>query len=166
MTAALMSSGRIALSTTCPSCGADCTPRNPYPTVDVVLYRADKGVLLIERRNPPYGWALPGGFIDYGECAEDAAMREAREETNLDVRLTRLLGVYSDPSRDPRFHTLSVVYVVEADESVEPRAGDDARNARFFSLHQLPDAIAFDHRKILADFIETLRENAHDHTPA
>lgn len=154
------------MSITCPACGASYTPRNPYPTVDIVLYRADRGVLLIERRNPPHGWALPGGFIDYGESAERAAIREAAEETGLDVRLTRLLGVYSDPSRDPRFHTLSVVYAAEADDGVEPCAGDDARNARFFPLTELPDTMAFDHRKILADFLETLCEAAHEHSPA
>lgn len=140
-----------ALTLPCPHCGAATPVRNPFPTVDIVLYRPDQGVLLIERRNPPHGWALPGGFVDYGESAEQAAVREAREETGLDVRLTGLLGVYSDPCRDPRFHTLSVVFMAEADPLVQPCAGDDARLARFFPLDALPE-MAFDHRKIVDDF--------------
>jgi len=128
------------------------TPLNPLPTVDIVLVRPGQGVLLVARRNPPRGWALPGGFIDYGESAEDAAVREAREETGLEVRLTGLLGVYSDPGRDPRFHTLSVVFTAEADETAVPLAGDDAGQARFFPLGALPSDMAFDHHRILADF--------------
>ena len=139
----------------CSHCGAASTPRNPFPTVDIVLYRQGRGVLLIERRNPPYGWALPGGFIDYGESAEQAAVREAQEETGLAVRLTGLLGVYSDPGRDPRFHTLSVAYTAEADDSREPQAGDDAARARFFPLDELPE-MAFDHRQIVNDFARRL----------
>jgi 8-oxo-dGTP diphosphatase len=135
----------------CGHCGAASAPRNPFPTVDIVLYRQGRGVLLIERRNPPFGWALPGGFIDYGESAEQAAVREALEETGLTVCLTGLLGVYSDPGRDPRFHTLSVAYTAEADEGLEPQAGDDAAMARFFPLDDLPE-MAFDHRRIVDDF--------------
>ena len=141
-------------------------PRNPFPTVDVVVHRPGKGVLLIERRNLPHGWALPGGFIDYGESAEQAAIREALEETGLTVRLTGLLGVYSDPGRDPRFHTLSVVFVAESDEGELPNAGDDAKNARFFPLDALPADMAFDHRKIVTDFAQHFRAGAHDHTAA
>ena len=139
----------------CGHCGAASSPRNPFPTVDIVLYRDGRGVLLIERRNPPFGWALPGGFIDYGESAEQAAVREALEETGLTVRLTGLLGVYSDPGRDPRFHTLSVAYTAVADEGREPQAGDDAVKARFFPLDALPD-MAFDHRRIVDDFARRL----------
>lgn len=96
----------------CSHCGsAALVRRNPAPTVDVVIYCPVRGVVLVQRKNPPPGWALPGGFIDYGEAAETAAVREAREETGLDVRLVGLLGVYSHPQRDPRGHTLSVVYV-------------------------------------------------------
>lgn len=149
-----------AFTVACPACGTRTAPRNPFPTVDIILYRPAQGVLLIERANPPHGWALPGGFIDYGESAEQAAVREAREETGLEVRLTRLLGVYSRPDRDPRFHTLSVVYVAEADAELQPCAGDDARNARFFPLSALPPDIAFDHRAIITDFVHAFSRNA------
>lgn len=137
----------------CPECGTRVQKyRNPTPTTDIVFYVPERGVLLIERKNPPYGWALPGGFIDYGESAEDAAVREAKEETGLDVRIRDLLGVYSEPDRDPRQHTLSVVYVVEADDVSALQAGDDAGKAEFFPLDQLPQPVAFDHIKILEDF--------------
>ena len=130
--------------------------RNPVPTVDVVILVPDAGpdggVVLVERRNPPPGWALPGGFVDYGETCEHAAEREAREETGLDVELTGLLGVYSDPARDPRQHTLSVVYAAQAPAGAEPRGGDDAARAQFFPLELLPEALAFDHARIIADF--------------
>lgn len=155
------SSGRAAtplFTVPCAQCGAPSAPRNPFPTVDIVLYRDGQGVLLIERRNPPQGWALPGGFIDYGESAEQAAIREAFEETGLAVRLTGLLGVYSDPGRDPRFHTLSVAFIAVADVDQAPRAGDDAGNARFFPLDDLPD-LAFDHRRIVDDFARRLAGN-------
>jgi 8-oxo-dGTP diphosphatase len=128
--------------------------------VDIVLHRDPQGILLIERGNPPHGWALPGGFIDCGESAEQAALREALEETGLAVRLTGLLGVYSDPDRDPRFHTLSVAYTAECDDGAIPCAGDDARNARFFPLDALPVDIAFDHRRIIADFAKKLSRSA------
>ena len=143
-------------SVPCSNCGFSVQQRNPFPTVDVVLYRHGQGIVLIERVNAPYGWALPGGFIDYGESAEQAAIREAREETGLDVRLRGLLGVYSDPGRDPRFHTLSVAYVAQCDEDATPCAGDDAKNARFFPLDALPEDMAFDHREIVADFAKTM----------
>ena len=125
--------------------------RNPTPTVDIIIERGDQ-IVMIRRRNPPYGWALPGGFVDYGECVEHAAEREAKEETGLDVCLTALLGVYSDPSRDPRQHTQSTAFVAVADG--EPCGDDDAAEARYFSLDSLPDEIAFDHRDIIEDFIQ------------
>lgn len=134
---------------------SDQTPRNPLPTVDILVHHPARGVLLIERANPPHGWALPGGFIDYGESAEAAAVREAREETGLDVVLTDLLGVYSAPDRDPRQHTLSVVYLAEAFDLSALKADDDARDARFFPLAALPE-LAFDHGRILQDFAARL----------
>lgn len=133
--------------------------RNPFPTVDIVIYRPGTGIVLIERRNPPFGWALPGEFIDYGESAEQAALREVQEETSLEVRLTGLLGVYSDPARDPRFHTLSVVFIASIDDKSMPCPGDDAKEARFFALENLPQAMAFDHRNIVQDFIQRLQKN-------
>lgn len=149
-----------SFSCACTRCGAAVAQRNPFPTVDIVLHRDPQGILLIERGNPPHGWALPGGFIDCGESAEQAALREALEETGLAVRLTGLLGVYSDPDRDPRFHTLSVAYTAECDDGAIPCAGDDARNVRFFPLDALPVDIAFDHRRIIADFAKKLSRSA------
>ena len=126
------------------------TPRNPFPTVDIII-EMPEGVVLIERKNPPYGWALPGGFIDYGESAETAATREAREETGLDVKLIRQFHVYSDPDRDPRHHTMSVVFIAKAEG--KPQGGDDAKTARVFSKDALPGDLCFDHGKILADYL-------------
>lgn len=127
-------------------------PRNPFPTVDIVIHDPLRGVVLVERRNTPRGWALPGGFIDYGETVEQAAVREALEETGLAVRLQRLLGVYSSPERDPRHHSMSVVFVAApSGEGSLPQGGDDAAKARFFPLGQWPDLV-FDHARILDDF--------------
>ncbi|MBN2498220.1 MAG: NUDIX hydrolase [Deltaproteobacteria bacterium] len=124
-------------------------PRNPFPTVDIIIELGDDRIVLVERKNPPRGWALPGGFVDYGESLEQAAVREAAEETGLAVRLVEQFHAYSDPQRDPRHHTLSVVYIATADG--EPRAGDDAALARAFSLDALP-VLVFDHGRILADY--------------
>jgi len=132
-------------------------PRNPYPTVDIII-EIKGGIVLVRRKNPPPGWALPGGFIDYAESAEAAAVREAREETGLTVRLTGLLGVYSSPDRDPRFHTLSVVYTAEPEGDEEPRGGDDAAQARVFPVHALPRDMAFDHAAIIADYLAYRRD--------
>jgi len=123
--------------------------RNPVLTVDIII-ETPKGIVLIERRNPPYGWAIPGGFVDYGETLEAAARREAKEETSLDVQLKTLLYVYSHPTRDPRQHTVSVVFVASAKGT--PRAADDAKNLRLFSPDKVPTELAFDHRKILDDY--------------
>ena len=132
--------------------------RNPFPTVDVVIERRGGTIVLIRRQNPPYGWALPGGFIDRGETCEDAARREMREEVGVDVLLTDLLGVYSDPARDPRHHTMSVVYI---GRSVEPlAAGDDAAEAREFDPASLPEDMAFDHASIIADYLHFKRTGA------
>ena len=119
-------------------------PRNPYPTVDVVVERSGGRVVLIRRKNPPLGWALPGGFIDRGETAEAAARREVQEELGVRVQLKLLLGVYSDPARDPRHHTLSVVFVGHSSDRLQ--AGDDADECAEFDLDDLPSDLAFDHR--------------------
>jgi 8-oxo-dGTP diphosphatase len=129
--------------------------RNPTPTVDVIIEQADGTILLIERRNEPRGWALPGGFVDEGESVEHAAVREALEETSLHVELIEQLLTYSDPARDPRKHTLSVVFIATAQGT--PQAGDDAAGLRAFPLDQLPEPLCFDHGKILADYIRYKR---------
>lgn len=125
--------------------------RGPSPCVDVILER-EGAVLLIERKNPPHGWALPGGFVDYGESAEDAAVREAMEEVQVEVELVRQLHTYSAPDRDPRQHTLSVVFVARFKHpDATPQGADDAKACRFFPRDALPD-LAFDHRQILEDY--------------
>jgi ADP-ribose pyrophosphatase YjhB (NUDIX family) len=124
--------------------------RNPVPAVDIII-KYMEGIVLIRRKNPPHGWALPGGFVDYGETLEDAAVREAREETGLNVRLVRQFHSYSDPLRDPRQHTISTVFLAEA--AGKYAAGDDAAGIGVFSAVELPDNLAFDHRQILEDYI-------------
>jgi len=124
-------------------------PRNPYLTVDIII-ETGGGIVLVRRRNPPHGWALPGGFVDYGESVEEAAVREAAEETSLDVTLVRQFHVYSDPHRDERFHTASVVFLARA--GGEPRAADDAKEAGIFTRDDLPAPLAFDHGRILDDY--------------
>jgi 8-oxo-dGTP diphosphatase len=125
------------------------TYKNPTPTVDVVI-EIDQKVVLIERKNPPHGWALPGGFVDEGEHLAAAARREAKEETSLDVVLDEQFYCYSDPARDPRQHTLSVVFLAHAEG--RPIAADDAVNVGLFSPEN-PPSLAFDHDKILADYV-------------
>ena len=124
-------------------------PRNPFCTVDVIIETED-GVILIKRKNPPSGWAIPGGFVDYGESLEDAVRREAKEETGLDIKLKRQFHTYSDPKRDPRHHTISTIYIATA--SGKPKAGDDAKEVGIFNKDSLPEEIAFDHRQILEDY--------------
>jgi 8-oxo-dGTP diphosphatase len=126
-------------------------PKTPWVTTDAIIEIADRGIVLVERKYPPPGWALPGGFVDLGETTEHAAVREAREETGLDVALTELFCVYSDPRRDPRRHTVSVVYIGRA--TGEPEGGDDAATARIFWLDALPAPLAFDHDRVLADYV-------------
>jgi 8-oxo-dGTP diphosphatase len=123
--------------------------RNPAPTVDVVILLPGDRVVLVYRKNAPLGWALPGGFVDEGEKLEDAAVREAREETGLEVVLSEQFLAYSDPRRDPRRHTISTVFLATA--AGEPRGGDDAAEAQAFPWSALPEPIVFDHRSILAD---------------
>ncbi|HET6279954.1 MAG TPA: NUDIX hydrolase [Polyangia bacterium] len=124
--------------------------RSPKPTVDVII-EVDGGIVLIRRKNPPLGWALPGGFVDAGEWVAEAACREAREETGLDVELTDLLAVYSNPRRDPRgISTISTVFLGRAQG--QPKGGDDAAEARVFPLDALPPDIAFDHPLMIEDY--------------
>lgn len=138
----------------CPACGAGIKKyRNPFPTVDIII-EIQGGIVLIERKNPPYGWALPGGFVDYGESLEAAAVREAREETSLEVSNLRLLGCYSDPGRDERMHTISTVYV--ADGHGAPQAADDAARLKIFQSTNLPEKLCFDHATILSDYLATI----------
>jgi 8-oxo-dGTP diphosphatase len=148
----------------CPHCGKPVKQyRNPFPTVDIIIEMAsgsdepsarteNNSIVLIKRKNPPYGWAMPGGFVDYGESLESAAVREALEETSLKVELLYQLGAYSDPARDPRHHTISVVFVARA--TGEPEAADDAKDIGVFTLSSLPDNMAFDHANIIRDYFK------------
>lgn len=129
------------------------TYRNPTPTVDVIIELIDRPhrpIVLIERLNPPHGWALPGGFVDYGESVETAARREAAEETQLQVELLEQFQVYSDPQRDPRQHTLSVVFLATATGA--PVAQDDAKTVGIFEAWSIPAPLCFDHDRILQDY--------------
>jgi len=135
----------------CPECKKKIEVyRNPIPTVDIIIEIEAKGIVLIKRKNPPYGWAIPGGFVDYGESLEEAAVREAKEETNLDVKLIKQFHTYSDPKRDPRHHSISTVYIAKA--KGKPKAKDDALEIGIFNESNLPDEIAFDHGSILNDY--------------
>ena len=148
----------------CPHCGGIVEKyQNPFPTVDIIIEIASSiearpapkkrpGIVLIKRKNPPFGWALPGGFVDYNETLESAALREAEEETSLKVNLLYQLGAYSDPTRDPRHHTISVVFVAAA--KGEPKAADDAAAVGIYYPESLPDELAFDHSKILQDYFK------------
>ncbi|MBU6228415.1 MAG: NUDIX hydrolase [Cyanobacteria bacterium REEB459] len=127
--------------------------RNPVPTVDVIIeliHRPHRPIVLIERAHPPLGWALPGGFVDYGESVETAARREALEETQLVVTLVEQLGVYSDPARDPRQHTLSVVFLATANR--DPVAADDAKTIAIVHAWDMPQPLCFDHDRMLQDY--------------
>ncbi|MFH1771535.1 MAG: NUDIX domain-containing protein [Candidatus Omnitrophota bacterium] len=125
----------------------------PYLTVDGIVEHKG-GIIMIKRSNPPLGWALPGGFVDYNESVEKAVVREIKEETNLNFVRIEQVKVYSDPQRDPRFHTVSVVFKGKGQGVL--RSGSDASEARVFSLDALPEIIAFDHRRIIEDYIETI----------
>ncbi len=137
----------------CPQCGAEIEIyRNPFPTVDIIIEVGEK-IVLIERKNPPYGLALPGGFVDYGESLEEAAVREAEEETGLKVELSCQLYTYSEPGRDPRFHTITTVYVAKAEG--EPQGQDDALRAFLFRPEEIPaEKLVFDHGRILSDYLK------------
>jgi len=139
----------------CPRCQNEIeVHQNPIPTVDIIIEIPSKGIVLIKRKNPPYGWAIPGGFLDYGESLEEAAIREAKEETNLDVELIRQFHTYSDPERDPRHHTVSTVYIAKGKGI--PQAKDDALEIGIFNESSLPEDIAFDHRWILKDYFKLI----------
>lgn len=134
----------------CPHCGKIVkTYRNPFPTVDIII-EMDEGIVLIKRKNPPFGWAMPGGFVDYGESLQASAVREAKEETSLDVTLVSEFGTYSEPDRDPRMHTITVVFIAKAQG--EPLAADDAAEIGIFHKDTLPEKLAFDHGEILQDY--------------
>ncbi len=138
----------------CPHCGKIVkTYRNPFPTVDIII-EMDEGIVLIKRKNPPFGWAMPGGFVDYGESLQASAVREAKEETSLDVTLVSEFGTYSEPDRDPRMHTITVVFIAKAQG--EPLAADDAAEIGIFNKDTLPEKLAFDHGKILQDYFASL----------
>jgi 8-oxo-dGTP diphosphatase len=148
---------RSGLTPTCPQCGHPiANRRNPLPTVDIII-ETGGGIVLVARKNPPYGWAIPGGFVDYGESLEAAAAREALEETGLVVRLQGQFHTYSDPHRDPRHHTISTVFIAAAEG--EPRGGDDAKEARIFTEDQIPPLV-FDHDKIIDDYLRFKKHSA------
>ena len=134
----------------CPSCNTELPDSAaPRPTVDIII-EAEGGIVFIKRKNPPHGWAFPGGFVDPGESFEEAAVREALEETGLVVTLQGQLHTYSDPRRDRRLHTASTVFVAQA--RGRPNAGDDAAQARIFSP-DMPSPLVFDHGRMLADYL-------------
>jgi len=143
----------MLLEEKCPNCGYVLRRyQNPTPTVDLIIEIPGQGLVLIQRAKPPLGWAFPGGFVDYGESLEDAARREAREETGLQVSLLGQFHTYSDPKRDPRQHNITTVFVAWSDGT--PQAADDARSLQIFPPDDLPRDLAFDHGQILADYLQ------------
>jgi 8-oxo-dGTP diphosphatase len=139
------------------------TYRNPTPTVDIIIelidspeerlrQRPHRPIILIERLNPPHGWALPGGFVDYGESLETAAIREAQEEVGLAVQLLEQFHVYSAPDRDPRQHTISIVFIATATGT--PIAQDDAKSVKIFPPWEIPTELCFDHGQIVQDYLQ------------
>lgn len=145
----------------CPKCGEEIQIyKSPAPTVDAVLFDPAQGILLVERKFEPLGWALPGGFVDYSEQLDVAIIREMKEETGLDVTVKALVGVYSNPIRDPRRHTITTAFWCESLDLDKLEAGDDAAKALFFPLSSLPKNIVFDHRVIIDDFIKIYKGEA------
>ena len=143
----------MRVTESCPQCGYIFSRyRNPAPTVDIIIEYQDQGLVLIERQKPPYGWALPGGFVEYGESLEEAAVREAKEETGLAVKLLGQFHSYSDPHRDPRQHTITTVFVARG--TGHPQAASDARTLALFPPEELPSPLAFDHDRILQDYLK------------
>jgi 8-oxo-dGTP diphosphatase len=143
----------MRVSEPCPRCGHLLSRyRNPLPAVDIIIEYQDQGVVLIERRNPPHGWALPGGFVEYGESLEEAAAREAKEETGLEVEVLGQLHSYSDPRRDPRQHVITTVFVARGAGLLQ--AASDARTAAVFPPDEPPQPMAFDHGQILQDYLK------------
>ncbi len=133
--------------------------KNPLLTVDIIIEIQD-AIVLIKRKNSPFGWAIPGGFVDYGESLETAAIREAKEETSLDIKLVKQFQAYSDPSRDPRHHTVTVVYIAKAMGT--PKAADDAERSGLFAQGKLPVPIVFDHKNILNDYFRYKKGDPED----
>jgi len=131
--------------------------KNPVPTVDIII-EMNNGIVVIERKNEPFGWALPGGFVDYGESVEQAARREAKEETNLELIDMKQFRVYSDPERDPRMHTISVVFIAKGKGVL--RANDDAKNAVVVNPKYMTLKMAFDHKKIIDDYLKYKEKNS------
>ncbi len=133
------------------------TQQGPFSTVDIIIEFDEEAIVLIERSNPPFGWALPGGFVDYGESLEEAATREAKEETGLDLEELQQFHTYSQARRDPRFHTISTVYIAKGKGT--PKASTDAAALKVFNQKNLPEIIAFDHRKIIEDYFKWKKKN-------
>ncbi|MBC7129747.1 NUDIX hydrolase [Candidatus Bathyarchaeota archaeon] len=135
------------------------TRKSPLLAVDIIAIK-DDSVILVKRANPPFQgfYALPGGFVEYGERVEDAAIKEMREETGLEVKLKALVGVYSDPNRDPRGHVVSIAYLAEVTGGILKPA-TDAKEAKLFPLKALPENLAFDHRQILEDALKILKKH-------
>jgi ADP-ribose pyrophosphatase YjhB (NUDIX family) len=145
----------IEMKKNCPHCNRELECyKNPFPTVDIIIEIRGRGIVLIKRKSNPIGWAIPGGFVDYGESLEKAAVREALEETSLNVELIRQMHTYSDPERDPRHHTISTVFIARAEGN--PIAADDAQEAQIFTEENLPEPLVFDHRLILRDYFNRL----------
>ena len=141
----------------CPKCGTLVAKySNPLPTADVVIYDPQCGIILVKRRNPPFGYALPGGFVEEGETVEHAAIREMKEETNLDVELLGVLGIYSHPMRDMRCHVMTTVFVGRASRLDLLLAGDDAAGVAFYAVNEIPSELCFDHAKVIRHFKQWL----------